>query len=164
MFSQKIFISDFRTALEEELARTNMSIRELAKRAGVPAATIYKITSGERDPRFSTVRAIVNALEVRDQHFVAVIAAKFLLDEIGSQKFTRGEISFTVRGYTANTVDDCIIAAVRAEKEGALGIICAPVLASVIERIVDIPVVIMKPKIETFIEAFNAVAQKIPVR
>lgn len=161
MFSQRIFTTDFKTALEEELLRKNMSIRELADRADVPAATIYKITSGERDPRLSTVRAIVNALQPNERDFIAVIAAKFLLEEIGTQKLEVGTRTMKIRGYTANTMDECIIAAVRAEKEGALGIICAPILSSIIERCVDIPVAIMKPRTETILEAFESIARRI---
>jgi predicted transcriptional regulator len=161
MFSQRIFRTDFKTALEEELRRRDISIKDLAEKANIPVATVYKITSGERDPRFSTVRAIVNALETREKDFIAVIAAKFLLDEVESHKVSIGEKVLRVRGYPANTVDDCIISAVRAEKEGAQGIICAPILASVIERTVDIPIVIMKPQFETFLEAFESIARRI---
>ena len=161
MLSLKIFRTDFKTALEEELSRKDMSIKDLAARAQIPAATIYKITSGERDPRFSTVRAIVNALDAREQNFIAVIAAKFLLDEVESSLIPSGKKTLKVKGYPANTMEDCIIAAVRAEKEGALGIICAPVLATLIERIVDIPVGIMKPGPETFYEAFESIAKRV---
>jgi predicted transcriptional regulator len=161
MLSLKIFRTDFKTALEEELSRKDMSIKDLAARAQIPAATIYKITSGERDPRFSTVRAIVNALDAREHNFIAVIAAKFLLDEVESSLIPSGKKTLKVKGYPANTMEDCIIAAVRAEKEGALGIICAPVLATLIERIVDIPVGIMKPGPETFYEAFDSIAKRV---
>jgi predicted transcriptional regulator len=161
MFSQRIFTTDFRTALEEELRNKNISIKELADRARVPAATIYKITSGERDPRLSTVKAIVSALQPNDRDFIAVIAAKFLLEEIGTQKLEVGAKTIKIRGYTANTMDECIIAAVKAEKEGALGIICAPILSSIIERCVDIPVAIMKPRTETILEAFESIARRI---
>jgi len=160
MLSKNIFRKDFKTALEEELTRKNMTIRELAEEAGIPSATIYKINSGERDPRFSTVRAIVNALEPAEEKFIALIAAKFLLDEVGQTHTVEGK-TIRVRGYAANTMEECIIAAVRAEKEGARGIICAPILAALIEKLVDIPVVIVKPKSETFIEAFGAMVKHI---
>ena len=65
MFSKKVFETDFRTALEEELGRRNMTIKELADRAGIPAATLYKLTSGEGDVRLSTVKKIVRVLEPR---------------------------------------------------------------------------------------------------
>ncbi len=161
MLSQKIFRTGIRTALEEELRQRDISIKQLAEKADIPVATLYKITSGERDPRFSTVKSIVNALEPGERDVIALIAAKFLLDKVDSQRIAAKGKTLKVRGYPANTIDDCIVAAVRAEKEGAVGIICAPVLASLIERLVDIPVVIMKPDIETFIEAFETIARRI---
>jgi hypothetical protein len=39
MFSKKVFEVDFRTALEGELSRRNITIRELAEMAGIPAAS-----------------------------------------------------------------------------------------------------------------------------
>ena len=161
MLALRIFRTDFKAALEEELSRRDMSIKELAERADIPAATIYKITSGERDPRFSTVKAIVNAIDPMEKDFIAIIVAKFLLDEVESMKLNIHGNVVKIRGYTANTMEDCIIAAVRAEKEGAKGIICAPILASIIERIVDVPVVIMKPRQETILEAIESIAQRI---
>lgn len=161
MFSHRVFTTDFRTALEEELERKDMSIKELAERAGIPAATLYKITSGERDPRFSTVKAIADALDPRERDFVAVIAAKFLLDELQGTTATAGKMTYRIRGYTANTMEECIIAAVRAEKDGAAGIICAPILSTLVERIVDIPVAIIKPNPEAYVGAFESIVRMI---
>lgn len=161
MFSRSIFRQEFKVALEEALDRRRMSLKELAELAGVPPATLYKITSGERDPRLSTVRALVQALEPYDQDTIAIIAAKFLLDEIGEGILERNGRKFKIKGYTANTMEDCIVAAVKAEKEGAGGIICAPILATLIERIVDIPVVILKPDSRTYKEAIDTLCNRI---
>lgn len=161
MFSRSIFRQDFKAALEEALDRRHMSLKELADQAGIPSATLYKITSGERDPRFSTVKAIVSALEPYDQDMIAIIAAKFLLDEIGGEIIEYEGKKIRIKGYTANTMEDSIVAAVRAEKEGAAGIICAPILATLIERIVDIPVVIIRPDSKTYQEAIDVLCRKI---
>ncbi len=161
MFSRSVFRQDFKSALEEALDRRQMSLKELAELAGIPPATLYKITSGERDPRLSTVRAIVQALEPYDQDMIGIIAAKFLLDEIGAGTIDRNGRRIKIKGYTANTMEDCIVAAVRAEKEGAGGIICAPILATLIERIVDIPVVIVRPDSRTFQEAIEVLCKRI---
>lgn len=161
MFSKKVFETDFRTALEEELARRNMTVKELADRAGIPAATLYKLTSGEGDVRLSTVKKIARVLEPRLPAFIAVIAAKFLLDEIEGQQITIKDRIYRVRGYTANSIEECIIAAVMAEKDGAAGIVCAPILASMIEKIVDVPVAIMKPKAATVLDAMDVIARRI---
>ena len=161
MFSRAIFRQGFRQALEQELDRKQMTIRALSSQSGVPAATIYKITSGERDPQFSTVKALVQALEPYDLDIIAVIAAKFLVDVIGTQMQAPGGKIYRIRGYAANTLEDCIVAAVRAEKEGAAGIICAPILAALIERIVDIPVVIIRPEPATYREAVETLLSRL---
>ncbi|MBN2734411.1 MAG: helix-turn-helix domain-containing protein [Methanomicrobiaceae archaeon] len=161
MLSKRIFESGFKLALEEELTRKRVSIKELAELAGIPPATIYKITSGERDPRFSTVFAIVNALEPRENGFVAIIAAKFLLDEIESKMIPIGKKEFRVKGYPAYTMEECIVSAVRAEKEGARGIVCAPILASIIEKVVDVPVAIIKPDTKTITDALQSLQNRM---
>jgi predicted transcriptional regulator len=44
-----------------------------------------------------------------------------------------------------------------AEKDGAAGIVCAPILSSMVEKIVDIPVAIMKPKASTVLDALEVI-------
>jgi len=161
MFSQKIFETDFATALQEELARQGMSVRDLAGLAGIPVATLYKLTSGRADPRLSTVRRIVNVLEPREKSFIAVIAARFLLDDLDNRDIQIGEKSFRIRGYSADSLDECIIAAVQADREGALGVVCAPILAPIVEKLVDCPVGIIKPQQQTLIEAIETIAKRI---
>jgi len=161
MLSRRIFETDFAAALQEELTRQDMSIRDLADRAGIPAATLYKLTSGRADPRLSTVRRIVTVLEPREKSFIAVIAARFLLDDLDNRDIPVGDRKYRIRGYSADSLEECIIAAARADKEGALGIICAPILAPIVERIVDCPVAIIKPHQQTLIEAIETVAKRI---
>ncbi len=161
MFLRRIIETTFQTALSEELARRDMTIRELSDLTGIPLPTLYKCSSGERDPRLSTVRRIVEALDPRQGRSVAVIAARFLLDEVAGLTIEIRGRPYPVRGYAANSLEECIVAAVRAEKEGAAAIICAPVLASIVERIVDVPVVILKPKAETVTEALEAARRRL---
>jgi len=161
MLSRKIFEADFADALQKELARQDMSIRDLAERAGIPSATLYKLTSGRADPRLSTVRRIVNVLEPREKSFIAVIAARFLLDDLDNRDLPIGDRSYRIRGYPADSLDECITAAARADKEGALGIVCAPILAPIVEKIVDCPVAIIKPQQQTLIEAIETIAKRV---
>ncbi len=161
MFSKKLFKGDFRTVLDDELRRRGMTIRELAEQADIPVATLYKSSSGNVDIRLSTLKKIVGVLEPELPSFIAVIAAKFLLDEMEGHEITiRGRI-YKIRGYTANSIEECIIASVMAEKEGAAGIICAPILASMVEKIVDVPVAIMKPKATTVLDALDVIGRRI---
>ncbi|KAF5062464.1 hypothetical protein DSECCO2_304780 [anaerobic digester metagenome] len=161
MFLRRILETTFQTALAEELARRDMTIRELSNQTGIPLPTLYKISSGERDPRLSTVRGIAEAFEPRQHRSVAVIAARFLLDSVAGKEIEVRDRRYPVRGYAANSLEECLVAAVRAEKEGAVAIVCAPVLASIVERIVDIPVVILKPRPETLEEALEAVRRRL---
>jgi Predicted transcriptional regulator with an HTH domain len=93
--------------------------------------------------------------------FIAVIAAKFLLEDIEGTKVTVNGNDYRIRGYSANSLEDCLAAAARARDEGASGIVCAPVLASLIEKIVDIPVAIMKPEMSAVENAVHAIAKRL---
>lgn len=145
MFEQRIFETDFKTALEEALEQRNLTVKQLAEKTGIPRVTLYKIASGERDPRLSTLKKIMAVFSPNSGRFIALIAAKFLLDEVEGTKYMVNGEELRIRGYAANSLEDCLVAAVHARNDGAAGIICAPILASLIERVVDVPVAILKP-------------------
>lgn len=161
MIIKRIFETDFTTALNEELERKNLSVKDLADLTGIPVSTLYKVTVGERDPRLSTVKKIVSVLEPERARFIAIIAAKFLLDTLEMREAEFHGKKFGIRGYSANSLEECIIAAARAEKEGASGIICAPILASIVEKIVDVPVGMLRPELSVVNEAINSVVKRI---
>ncbi|OPX62650.1 MULTISPECIES: helix-turn-helix domain-containing protein [unclassified Methanoregula] len=161
MLSKRIFETDFTTALNEELERKNMTVKDLAEQTGIPVSTLYKVTVGERDPRLSTIKKIVSVLEPGHDRFIAVIAARFLLDSLDRREIESGGRRIGIRGYSANSLEECIIAAVRAEKDGAAGIVCAPILASIVEKIVDIPVVMLRPDLAVVSEAMATLARKV---
>ena len=112
-------------------------------------------------PRLSTVKKIVSVFSPHHGKFIALIAAKFLLDEIEGTKVDVGGVEYRIKGYTANSLDDCILAAVHARYDGAAGIICAPILASLIERLVDVPVAIMKPEMDAVFTAVDSIAKRL---
>jgi predicted transcriptional regulator len=161
MLSKRIFETDFTAALNEELERKNLSVKDLADLTGIPVSTLYKVTTGERDPRLSTIKKIVSVLEPSRERFIAVIAARFLLDTIIDREMEINGKIFRIRGYSANSLEECIVAAARAEKDGASAIVCAPILASIVEKIVDIPVAMLRPDLAVISEAINTVARKI---
>jgi len=161
MMSKRIFEIDFTAALNEELERKNLSVKDLADLTGIPVSTLYKITVGERDPRLSTVKKIVAVLEPAHEKFIAIIAARFLLDALVERETAVNGKTYRIRGYSANSLDECIIAASRAEKDGASAIVCAPILASIVEKIVDIPVAMLRPDLSVVNEAISTVARKI---
>ena len=161
MFEQRIFETDFKTALSEKPDRPAIPTRQPPEPTGFPPVTLTKISSGDRDPRLSTVKKIVSVFSPHHGKFIALIAAKFLLDEIEGTKVDVGGVEYRIKGYTANSLDDCSLAAVRARYDGAAGIICAPILASLIERLVDVPVAIMKPEMDAVFTAVDSIAKRL---
>lgn len=161
MFKDRIFETNFNAALQDELRRRDMSIRELADLTGIPSVTLYKIASGDRDPRLSTVKKIMTVLSPNYGNFIAVIAAKFLLDEIEGKKIIQDGVEYRLKGYTANSLEECLVAAITARSEGAVGIICAPILSSLVERVVDVPVAIMKPEMGAVTVAAKSIVTRL---
>ncbi len=127
---------NFGECLAEILKEIGMKPSQFAKQANLPTSTLYKVLSGEK-PRYDTLAKIFAAFG-NSQNFVALIASRYVLEEM--------EFAENVRVYPATTLEDAIVAAVRAEKDGAGVIVCAPVLSSLVERMVDVPVVTIKPE------------------
>jgi predicted transcriptional regulator len=99
MLSKRIFETDFTTALNEELEKKNMSVKELADLTGIPVSTLYKVTVGERDPRLSTIKKIVSVVEPERSRFIAIIAARFLLDALEIREAEFNGKKFGIKGY-----------------------------------------------------------------
>ncbi len=153
----------FRAALRETLEGLGMTSQDLAKRAGISPSTLYKIANEGRSPGIDVLRKIVRAVReiegLRAGNFVAVIAAGQVLDEVEERSIQIGEESIRVREYPATTVEDAIIAAIRAERDGAVAIVCAPIVSSTIEKIVDVPIARIIPR-GSVTEAVRLAARK----
>lgn len=134
------FQKAFRSILDDEL---NMSLNEFCQVSGVSQSTMYKILEDKREPNLRTVRQVIKSLKVimepEDSHFIAVIANSMVMETLPKTIDLDG-LEATIREYPVSTVEDAIIAAVRAERDGALGVVCAPIVAPTIERILTIPV------------------------
>jgi predicted transcriptional regulator len=50
-----------------------------------------------------------------------------------------------VREYSAMTMEDAIVAAIKAERDGAQALVCAPIVSYTLEKIVRIPVATIMP-------------------
>ncbi len=126
----------FGKCLEKLLQERGIHPHEFAKRAGIPQSTLYKVLRGH-NPRYETLVKIMSALYER-KRFVALIAARYVVEGMTFDE--------RVRVYPATTLEDAIVAAVRAEKDGAGAIICAPIISGLVEKLVDIPVITIKPE------------------
>lgn len=124
----------------------NISLKEFAKESQIPEGTLYKISSQKRfDIRVSTLTKLVKTLkrlEVRSQETpaVGVITARYALQEI-EPVISIGNRSFTIAEYPAATIEEEIIQGIRAQNEGCVAIICGPIAANTLNRVVHIPVI-----------------------
>lgn len=134
------FQKAFRNILDDELG---MSLNEFCQLSGVSQSTMYKILEDKREPNLRTVRQVIKSLKLimgpEDSRFIAVIANTKTLESLPRTVDLDG-LAVTVREYPVSTVEDAIIAAVRAERDGALGVVCAPIVAPTVEKILSIPV------------------------
>lgn len=133
------FQKSFRNILNEEL---EMSLSEFCQISGISQSTMYKILEEKREPNLRTVRQIIKVLKslyAVEQNFVAIIASPRFMEGMPKTTNVQGR-DIAVREYAIGTVEDAIIAAVRAERDGAVAIICAPIIAPTVEKIISIPV------------------------
>ncbi len=150
------FQKAFKNILDDEL---DMSLSEFCQISGISQSTMYKILEEKREPNLRTVRQIIKVLRIlykkEDQRFLAVIASPRFMEGMPKAMEIQGN-RFAVREYAISTVEDAIIAAVRAERDGAIAIICAPIIAPTVEKIISIPVSPVMPY-DSVIQALEAV-------
>lgn len=154
------FRDSLRRVLEEDL---EMSIHEFCSRTGISQSTIYKIMQEEREPNLRTVRRIIYAVRKLENHpggnFIAVIASRPVLNTIVERIVRIGEKNVRVKEYPATTIEEAIIAAVNAEKDGAIAVVCAPIVAPTIEKLLTVPVTVIIPK-SSMLKAIEDAAEK----
>ena len=140
------FQTAFKEILDNEL---KMSLNEFCQVADISQSTMYKILEEQREPNLRTVRQIIKALNrmssKNSERFIAIIASSRFME--GLPKSIESDLYGTVniREYPVSTVEDAIIAAVRAERDNALGIVCAPIVANTVEKIISIKVYTVFP-------------------
>ncbi|MCD6144851.1 helix-turn-helix domain-containing protein [ANME-2 cluster archaeon] len=157
--SDERFRNVFSRAIKEQLG---MTILEFSKCASIPHSTLYKILSGHREPNVKTLRRIIETirkLEGTEKNFIAVIAARPVLDRITERQLQIEGESVVVREYAASTMEDAIIAAVRAERDGASALVCAPIVSPTVEKILRIPVATINPT-NSIVRAIELAARK----
>ena len=159
--SDDAFQATLSKAIKEDL---DMTVLDFSEQANIPPSTMYKILSGNREPNIKTLRQIVKTVRKLEgsEHgeFIAVIAARPVLDSINETKRKIGGTLLTIREYSATSIEEAIIAAVRAEREGAKALVCAPIVSTTVEKILRIPVATIMPK-NSMIEAIELAAKKI---
>jgi len=146
--------------LDEDL---KMSVNEFCERTSLSTSTIYKIMQEKREPNLRTVRSVLRAIRTMEKQpggpFIAVIASRGVLNKIEERMVQVGDKVLKVKEYPAATMEEAIIAAVMAERDGALAVVCAPIVAPTVEKILSIPVSIVIPR-DSLIRAIDNAAKK----
>ncbi|OPY53181.1 MAG: helix-turn-helix protein [Methanosaeta sp. PtaU1.Bin060] len=154
---------NLRETLRDVLDELGQSARDFSKASGIPQSTLYKILSGHREPNITTMRQIVKTLRAQEGfegNFIAIIAARPVLDTISEKKMKIGDRLLTLREYSATTIEEAIIAAIRAERDGAAALVCAPIVSPTVEKLLSIPVATIIPK-DSVLRAIEIAARKI---
>jgi predicted transcriptional regulator len=151
------------TAIKQRLG---MSIGEFSEKSGIPASTLYKILSGERDPNMRTFRRILTTVREiergspQQKKFIAVIGARGVLDGIEKDEINFNDETIEIKEYAVTTIEEAIIAAIQAERDGASALVCAPIVSPTVEKIVTLPVATIRPT-SSVTRAVELAAKKI---
>ncbi len=147
--------------------KLGMSIGDFSERSGIPASTLYKILSGERDPNLRTFRQILTTIkeiegtDTRKKHkFIAVLGTRGVLDWIEQRTITVGRETMDIKEYAVTGIEEAIIGSMQAERDGASALVCAPIVSSTVEKVVTIPVATIRPK-TSVTRAIEFIAKKI---
>ncbi len=166
----ELFVQD--QALPTALTRTikqklGMSVGEFSAHSGIPASTLYKILAGERDPNLRTVRRILSTIRAiegagaeTERNFIAIVGTRGVLDEIERRSISVGARTIDIKEYAVTDIEEAIISAIQAERDGAAALVCAPIVSSTVEKVVTVPVATIRPK-SSITRALELVARKI---
>ena len=135
---------DFGQKLKEVISELGMTIIEFSKKTKIPEGTLYKIISNEeRDFRRTTLVQIIEGIKkiegYRTGNYLGIITSRGALDSLGKQIKIENQ-HYEIKEYPATSIEEEIIQGIRAEKEGVKGLICGPIAATTLEKIVDIPI------------------------
>jgi predicted transcriptional regulator len=147
--------------------KLGISIGEFSERSGIPASTLYKIISGERDPNLRTFRRILFTIKElesghakRGKNFIAIVCSRGCLEVLEKTTTKVGTDIFDLKEYAVTSIEEAIIAAIKAERDGASALVCAPIVSSTVEKVVSIPVATIRP-ISSVARAVELVAKKV---
>jgi len=147
--------------------RLGVSIGEFSEKSGIPTSTLYKILSGERDPNLRTFRKIINTIREietgrakKKKKFIAIICSRGCLEVLEKTTVNTGKETFDVKEYSVTSIEEAIIGAIKAEEDGASALVCAPIVSSTVEKVVNIPVVTIRPS-SSVARAIELAAKKV---
>jgi predicted transcriptional regulator len=156
---------ELKSTLLQAIKELGYTVTKFADISGVSSSTLYKIISGEREPNLKTLREIVRAVRrlegaSKKGDLIAVVAARPVLDKITERTMMIEGKEIVIREYPATSIEEALIAAIHAERDGALALVCAPIVSPTVEKILRIPVASIMPQ-NSLVEAIRLAARKI---
>ncbi len=153
-------------AVRAFLAERNLTTKEFCEKSGMPANTLYKIMSKKReDFMISNLRRLIQAMrrvdEADGEERIGVITARGALDTLRREVRVEGRAKpILIREYPAMTIEEEIIQGIRAERERMRGIVCGPIAANTLEKVVRIPVTALQFEEEAVLKAISKLSRK----
>ncbi|MEM4405836.1 MAG: helix-turn-helix domain-containing protein [Candidatus Methanomethylicaceae archaeon] len=155
----------FSSTLKSIMRRMGITAKDLSEGSGIPLSTINKILSECRDLRLSTLRDILRYLHSLETPpadiIIGVIAARPSLDAISKHQLLAKGKRVIIKEYPALTIEDAIISAIKAEREHVNGLVCASIVASIIEKFVRIPIATIKVEESNILDSVHLLVEKI---
>ncbi|MGC9308480.1 MAG: transcriptional regulator [Thermoplasmatota archaeon] len=152
--------------LQEWLSTSGLTISAFCEKAQLPESTIYKILSDpDKDFRISTFRHILQAVKKieglsEEGTVIGIITTRGALSSLGRQMAVKGQ-RIAIKEYPASTIEEEIIQGVHAERAGVKGIICGPIAATTLEKVVDIPVIGFQFEERLLTKAIHNIVKKL---
>ena len=138
---------DFGEELKTTISKLGMSVREFSKECDIPESTLYKIISEKKNFGIATLKKIVKTVKrlegYTEENVIGIITKREALDYIGRELEIGGK-KIVIKEYPATTIEEEIIQGIRAEREGVKGLICGPIAATTLEKIISIPIVTIR--------------------
>lgn len=159
--SDEAFRNTLKRILKTEL---KISVSEFSKKSGISQSTIYKIISENREPNLKTLRQIIKAINkiegLKGEPFVAIIVSRSALNVMDKTRMNIEGKRIAIREYPAHSMEETLVSAVNAERDGAVAVVCAPIVSTTIEKLLRIPVVTIVPEKDTMEKCVHIAAKK----
>ncbi|MEJ2252222.1 MAG: transcriptional regulator [Candidatus Lokiarchaeota archaeon] len=162
---KSILTENFGDKLKEIISKLGMNILEFSEESRIPEGTLYKLISdNQRDFKKSTLVAIIKGIRKLEGYsngdFIGIITTRGALDSLGKFIEFKNE-AIKIKEYPSTTIEEEIINGVRAEKEGAKGLVCGPIAASTLEKVVDIPITSLRFEEGPLINSIDNLLKKL---
>lgn len=155
---------EFGDRLETAIHSQDLTIKQFAEKYNVSESTLYKITSGETvNFGVETLQQLITALQKEegyDSPTIGLITTRSACDRAPSEIVVGGS-TYNVLPLPANSIEEEIIKGVTADRDGVNGILCGPIAATTLEKVVTVPVGGLQFDRELMIRSLEGLAERL---